>query len=73
MEKSVILGADFYLGLLELSARLNVLLSTTKVEFSLFVKWVSLLLKFYCALWQNNLLAFSAETLLELVSFSMIN
>ena len=30
------LGADFYLGLLELSARFDVLLSTKKVEFSLF-------------------------------------
>ena len=32
------LGADFYLGVLELSARFNVLLSTAKVEFSLFAK-----------------------------------
>ena len=30
------LGADFYLDLLELSTRFDVLLSTAKVEFSLF-------------------------------------
>ena len=30
------LGADFCLGLLELSARFDILLSTAKVEFSLF-------------------------------------
>ena len=38
-------------------------------------KWVSLLLylNFIVCLWQNNLLAFSAEILVELVSFSMIN
>ena len=30
------LGADFYLGMLELSARFDILISTAKVEVSLF-------------------------------------
>ena len=64
---------DFYLRLPQLTARFDALLSTTKAEFRLFTYLCEgITLIFIVCVWEKNLLAFCAEILVELVSFSMI-
>ena len=65
------LGADFMLCLSEISARFEVMVSTTKVKYSLFSELdESISLIFIVCVWQKNL-PFCGELLVELVSFSM--
>ena len=57
----------------KMSERFDVMLSTTKTEYSLFFESdESITLVFIVSMWQKNLLAFSGEPLVELVRFSMI-
>ena len=57
----------------KMSERFDVMLSTTKTEYSLFFESdESITLVFIVSMWQKNLLAFSGELLVELVRFLMI-
>ena len=57
----------------KMSERFDVMLSTTKTEYSLFFESdESITLVFIVSIWQKNSLAFSGELLVELVRFSMI-
>ena len=63
--------ADLILCLSEISARFDVMLSTTTFEYSLFSELgETITLIFIACMWQKNLFAFCGELLV--VSFSMI-
>ena len=65
------LGADFILCLSEITTRFDIMLSTTKIEYSLFLELdESITLIFIVYVWQKNL-AFCGELLGGLISFSM--
>ena len=59
------------MGLSETSARFEVILSTTKDEYSLFLELdESITIIFIVCMWQKSCLVFCVELLVELISFS---